>query len=150
MVREQVEASKNELMPRFMIFTGQNEMVMVMAQFGEEKEKDATADLVRSLVKTHDAACVVMVSESWTVEGNNAKMYEAGRKLGHWSQVADCPWRQECVMFLVETKTGHQIGRGMISKKADGKRTFGDVKIIEGRGMTGRFTNFIADKQQAQ
>lgn len=146
-IREQV-SEYAELMPRFLIGTPKNGLLVVMAPFSNDREKDSVAQLVREMAKEHDADFVVFVSESWVVSDDNARKYQEGRAAGKWRQVADCPFKQDCVVFIVETKIGAKTGWGMIAT-TDKKRTLGEVTTRKSDGMSGRFTNLLP-KETAQ
>lgn len=135
-------AENDELLAVAFLFNSQTkESTVVGSQFDGADTKDGFAFAVKKIAKAFGANLSVLISESWTLDSDDAMEYQKNQHK-YPNGLRDHPKRKEIVSFFVENLHGHWIGKAEILR-GEKKRRMSDVLLMPANSLAGRFTGFL-------
>ena len=141
--RNIIQHTRDTLLPIFILVVPGGENAIVGAEFEDDIQKDLAAAFVKKKAAEIGAVGIVFVSEAWTTPAGRGDEFEAGRKAGLWSNLEECPFRQDSVVFMLETHAGSKMARAPIMTLEDGSRRMGEVDMHDTGRTSGRFANLL-------
>lgn len=138
-------ASSDWLLPTFFIGSKAKGLSIIGAPFGNDREKDSTAEQIKKIAHEQDADFVLFIAESWTIKDQVAvREYMENRDM--YSSMSEHPKAIEVVVFALETKTRNWQAMADILPN----RVLGAIEWRESEKLEGRFVNLLGDKPVLQ
>lgn len=133
--------------------TGREAMVVIpMVAFADASEdgsrgKDAWARAVRTIGSYAGARFIMVVTECWYLGSDHINDFDA--IIAEHGTLSKAPQAIEGVHVQLETHQAHWAGMAAITKTAEGKRTFGEIKLALING-SGRLFGLLTPKGTKQ
>lgn len=120
-------------------------LVLSPHRFGDDKDKDGFASMIRAVAQTYNAVAYMFLSEAYMVERKKPEELEA--------PPSECGDRIEVLQVIFEfEETGMEMHSAKIVREGDdvGLSEWTSFKTEKGSGFGGRFTNVLPRREYLQ
>jgi hypothetical protein len=136
--------SMGELPPTWFLQRPDGEVGMFVTPWDDFREKEATSQKMKLLMKENDIIRYALITEAWMVERKNPD----GTKLAKdWKGPlpSQSPDREEIVMIVGGDLEGHCVeGMASVTRDKEGKPILGKFELKYNKfSMEGRFVNLL-------
>ncbi|MBK1718457.1 hypothetical protein [Thiocystis violacea] len=122
------------------------EILPVMLHTETDKDKDASAALIREIAREIEADFIFVITEAWSLPSEQAPRY--AEIIAEYGSIGDSPHRVDIVSFTLETDHGiwaAQIPIGPTGHSPSG-RTFTPPRFQYVSDIGGRLTSLLPDR----
>ncbi|WP_019025428.1 MULTISPECIES: hypothetical protein [unclassified Thioalkalivibrio] len=120
-----------------------NEVRLLSVDQSDPDRRDRSLAEIRATAATLDADFVLLISESWTLEGKHAE--RAQEIIEEYGSIGNSPYKKEVATFSLETHDGNWLGVAPLVPKGYSKRkkTFRDPKFTYAPPAKGGKTELV-------